>query len=328
MARMIRDDIDWTEYTKADDDGRAKVRPASEFLDDVVRSFHGECEEAAGHRTPWAKADDKILHRPAEVSLWPGVNGHGKTIVTSHMALHHLVQGAKVCIASMEMSPAATMGRMCRQAASSHMPTIEYIERFHRWTDGKLWLYAHQGQVQPNRMVAVARYCRAELGIDQIVIDSLLKCGLAPDDYAGQKNFVDALCTLARDTGLHVHLVHHVRKGNDEKKDVPTKFDVKGAGEICDLVDNVIIVYRNKQKEDAVLKASRERDEAKREKSLQELAKHPDTYLLCEKQRHFTWEGAISLFFNKDSLQLREHADAAGKYLDFESNEWRQEWRP
>jgi twinkle protein len=328
VARVIDESIDWAQWMEAGDDGRAKVRPASEFAGDVVRLLHGDSEEAIGQSTPWAKVGDRLRFRPGEVTLWAGINGHGKSNAIGYLALHFLAEGSKACIASMEMPPAATMGRMCRQAASRGMPPIDFIERFHRWTDGKLWLYAHQGQVKSDRMIAVARYCRVELGVDHIVIDSLLKCGMAPDDYAGQKNFVDALCALARDTGLHIHLVHHVRKGSDEKKEAPDKFDIKGAGEICDLVDNVLIVFRNKQKEDDMLKAMREKDEAKREKTVRALEAQGDTFLRCEKQRHFTWEGAISLFFDRDSQQLREHANVAGRYLDFNANEWRQEWRP
>lgn len=325
MANVIPDDVDFDAYLTDDDDGRAKVRPASEFTDDVVHLIHGE-QETAGFSTPWPKVENRIMFRPGEVTLWAGVNGHGKSGALGFVVLHTLTEGAKACIASMEMVPAATMGRMCRQAASRNMPTIEYIEKFHRWTDGKLWLYAHHGQVHGDRMIAVARYCRKELGIDHIVIDSLMKCGLAPDDYPGQKNFVDALCALARDTGIHIHLVHHIRKGDTEKA-APDKFDIKGAGEITDLVDNVMIVFRNKRKEEELQKAQREKDEAKREKTLAILNAQGDTILICEKQRHFSWEGQIHLFFDKDSQQLREHANSAGQYVDFADGGWKNEWR-
>ncbi len=326
MATMIDDTVDFDAYLTDDDDGRAKVRPASEFTDDVVKLIHGESEEAAGHKTPWAKVENRLMFRPGEVSLWAGVNGHGKSGTLGYVILDTLTQGAKACIASLEMIPAATMGRMCRQAAAGNMPTIEYIERFHRWTDGKLWLYAHQGQVHGDRMIAVARYCRKELGIDHIVIDSLMKCGLAPDDYTGQKNFVDALCSLARDTGLHIHLVHHIRKGDTEKA-APDKFDIKGAGEITDLVDNVLIVFRNKRKEADVVKAEREKDPDKRAEILQKLDVQGDNILICDKQRHFTWEGSINLFFDKDSQQLREHHNSPKQYIDFSTGQWKQEWR-
>jgi twinkle protein len=325
VAQVIADDIDFDAYLTDDDDGRAKVRPASEFTDDVVKLIHGE-QENSGFATPWAKVENRLMFRPGEVSLWAGVNGHGKSGALGFVVLHSLTEGAKACIASMEMMPAATMGRMCRQAASSNMPTVEYIEKFHKWTDRRLWLYAQQGQVHGDRIIAVARYARKELGCDHFVIDSLMKCGIAPDDYTAQKNFVDALCALARDTGLHIHLVHHIRKGDTEKA-APDKFDIKGAGEITDLVDNVLIVFRNKRKENEMVKAMREKDNDKREKAMQLLDAQGDTILICEKQRHFSWEGQINLFFDKDSQQLREHTSSPGQYVDFSHGGWKQEWR-
>jgi twinkle protein len=316
--RVIPDDIDFDAYLQDEDDGRADVRRASDWADAVAKYFHGENEEIVGTATPWSKVENRIMFRPGEVTLWPGINGHGKSGAVGYVMLNAMVHGARACIASHEMAPESTMSRMCRQAAGSNLPTLELIDRFHRWTDDRLWLYVHRGAVTPARMIAVSRYCRKELGVDHMVIDSLMKCSIAPDDYNGQKNFVDALCVLARDTGLHIHLVHHMRKGERET-DVPDKFGVKGAGEIADLVDNVLIVFRNKRKETQL---ETETDPKKRE----ELNAMPDSFLICAKQRHFTWEGKVSLWFDKDSQQLLEGPSAGRRYIDFANSVWKQEW--
>jgi twinkle protein len=318
VAGIIPDNINLDDYLRDDDDGRAQVRPASEFVDGVVQLIHGE-QEISGAATPWAKVENRLRFRPGEVTLWAGINGHGKSGLLGFVMLDALVAGARACIASFEMPPAATLARICRQAAGSSAPTVEFIERFHEWTDNKLWLYAHRGQVNAERMIAVARYCRKELNIDHFVIDSLMKCGIAPDDYGGQKNFVDALCVLARDTGLHIHLVHHVRKGDTEKT-APDKFDIKGAGEIVDLVDNALIVFRNKRKEQQLENTTDSEKPA-------ELNRQPDTVLICDKQRHFTWEGRINLWFDRDSQQLLEHANSMPRFIDFAENKWKTPWR-
>ncbi|UEP43162.1 AAA family ATPase [Burkholderia sp. B21-005] len=316
--RVIPDDIDFTAYLKDDDDGRAYVRPASEWADEVIDYFHGH-QEVVGQPTPWEKVGEKVMFRPGEMTLWAGVNGHGKSGALSYVMLSAMVDGGKACIASFEMMPQVTMRNLNRQAVGAFCPAVESIRSFHRWTDDRLWLYAHRGQVTPERMLAVTRYCRKELGLDHMVIDSLMKCGMAPDDYAGQKDFVDALCVLARDTGIHIHLVHHVRK-SEREFDMPDKFSVKGAGEITDLVDNVLIVFRNKRKE-AQLES--EKDPVK----LQEIASIPDTFLICAKQRHFSWEGKISLWFDKDSQQLLERPNSGRRYIDFDSGKWKEEWK-
>ena len=44
-----------------------------------------------------------------------------------------------------------------------------------------------------------------------------------------QKTFVEKLKLVADDVQVHVHLVHHIRKGESEH-DRPNKFDLKGSG--------------------------------------------------------------------------------------------------
>jgi len=133
-------------------------------------------------------------------------------------------------------------------------------------------------------------YAFSKLGVKHIVIDSLMKCGLGTDDYNAQKSFVDRLCWIAKTYKGHIHLVHHMRKGRSEN-DIPDKFDVKGAGEITDMVDNLFIVHRNKGKEQKVEKGE----------SVDEL--EPDSTLTVAKQRHGEWEGKVALYFDPSSHQ-------------------------
>ncbi|MEX5606384.1 bifunctional DNA primase/helicase, partial [Pseudomonas syringae] len=72
-----------------------------------------------------------------------------------------------------------------------------------------------QGTVKAKMMLAVIRYCAEKLKVNHFVIDSLMKCGIGEDDYNGQKAFLDSLTSIARDTGIHLHLVAHSRKAKD-----------------------------------------------------------------------------------------------------------------
>ena len=130
------------------------------------------------------------------------------------------------------------------------------------------------------------------------MIDSLMKCGISPEDYPRQKEFVDRLCWCAKSENIHIHLVHHGRKGANELS-MPDKHDAKGAGEITDLVDNVFIVFRNKEKE-------RERADAKRKEENFNEADKPDALLSIAKQRHGEWEGTFALWFDPKSHQYME----------------------
>ena len=131
------------------------------------------------------------------------------------------------------------------------------------------------------------------------MIDSLIKCGIRPDDYARQTEFVDRLCWAAKTHNIHIHLVHHIRKGDKEGKR-PDKFDIKGAGEITDLVDNVFIIHRNKIKE----------REAEKQSPNQDILDKPDMTITVDKQRHGEWEGTFGFWFHRESTQFVSHPDA------------------
>lgn len=289
MAGMIEpDDIDWDHYMQASEP-QQKVRSAAEY-EEQVQAYFNRSGEPLGTVLPWAKTHFDIQFRPGEVSVWAGINGHGKSLLLGHAVLWFMAQQQKCLIASFEMKPVVTLARMCRQASCGGSPAVPFISKFHKWTDGRLWLYDQQGQVNVPQIAAVMRYAHEKFGMQHFVIDSLMKCIRGEDDYNGQKDFGDLVTSLARDTGMHVHVVHHMRKRDDETKP-GGKFDLKGSGSITDQVDNVFIVWRNKKKQ-FDKQAGKEVDPSM-----------PDAQLICEKQRNGEWEGHINLWFDERSHQ-------------------------
>lgn len=252
---------------------QANVHAPTTYVEQVKALFDRETE-GYGYVLPWAKTHEKIRVRPSEVSIWAGINGHGKSLLLSQVILGLMRQGAKVCLASFEMTPAATLHRMVQQAASTEMPSIAFIDAFHDWADQKLFLYDQKGTVKTDRVYALMRYANKELGCDQMVIDSMMKCGLHVNEgWDSQKDFMDTLTSIATDTGMHVHLVAHSKKQETERQRMD-KMGVKGAGELTDMVDNLYLVHRNKAKEESLAKGKTDKaDEA-------------DTYLANDKQRN------------------------------------------
>lgn len=285
---LIRDDIDFDAYREEPESH--KVRSAEDFLQDTINAFYLPKDAAMPARPLWEKAKGEIEFRPGEVSLWVGTNGHGKSMMLSQVTLDLLIQDEKVLVLSFEMLPVRQMQRMSRQVYASDEPSISFLQTFHNWTNNRLWIYDHNGSIQWEKVIAVMRYAREKFGITQFVIDSLMKCVKGEDDYNAQKNFVNELCGFAQARQIHVHLVHHVRKGESEEK-VPGKFDAKGAGAITDQVDNVFIVWRDKKAERG--------DKNK-----------PTAMLKCDKQRNGEWEGMLGFWFDSSSMQYLERADA------------------
>ena len=246
--------------------------------------------EQVGDRMPWTKTYELFRFRPGEVTLWAGINGHGKSEILGQVVCWFPYE-TKSVIASLEMPVSATGARMCRQTIMSGDPTAEYVSMWADATDN-IWVYDEQQTVQTRRMIALVGYAGGVLKADHIVIDSLVKCGMkSHDNLDMQKDFVDALCQMAKAYGIHVHLVHHMRKSGSEHE-IPDKFSIKGAGEITDLVDNVIICHRNKSKERMIEEGEH----------VDEMV--PDAKLIICKQRHGEYEGSIALWFNKVNHQF------------------------
>lgn len=300
MHILSADTIDFRAYTK-DTEGSEKVRPASAYVQELIDNLGKQSTEIKS-LLPWEKTHPLFQFRPGEVTLWAGVNGHGKSLVTGMASMSLCTQGEKVCIASFEMKPRKTLERMARQW-SGEAPSGEWMEnaeviesfrdlysQFKEWSKD-LWLYDQQGTVDSDLLIGVVRYAATELKVTHFVIDSLMKCVQGEDDYNGQKSFLDRLTSLARDLNIHIHLVHHIRKLENEGK-TPDKTDVKGSGSITDQVDNVLMVWRNKPKE---------KDIAAGKKTAFD---DPDALLICDKQRNGEWEGRIALWYDKASQQF------------------------
>jgi twinkle protein len=289
MASVIEaDQIDWSLYEQQTE-AQTLLRPASAWIDDLIASDKAGPDEA-GAVLPWSKTHSAFAMRPGELTVWAGINGHGKSLLTGHVVLSLMAQQQRCMIASFEMKPLVTLKRMRRQASRGAYPTEQFSRDFGVWTDNRLWLYDQQGTVDVPRIAALLRYCAQTLQIKHAVIDSLMKCVRGEDDYNGQKDMLDLLTSIARDTGMHIHLVHHIRKSDDENR-LPGKFDLKGSGAISDQADNVMVVWRNKKKQ----------FDAQTGKAVDEDA--PDAMVVCEKQRNGEWEGRIALWFHDASQQ-------------------------
>jgi twinkle protein len=309
--QVLNDSIDFSEYLR-ETDAQTKVKPAAYFVEDAKARLRTRKTEKRVF-LPWTKTNTSFEFRRGEVTVWAGQNGHGKTDITTEVALSLMGQDERVCIASFEMKPVTTVQRLVRMYSHSNQFSEAYYgeegvkildgfyDEFGEWTENRLWLYDQTGTANPETVIGMARYCAKELGVTQIFIDSLMKCVKNEDDYNGQKAFVDELCALAKDSDIHVHLVHHLKKPPKEA-DMPDKHDTKGSGSITDQVDNLFMVWRNKPKEEA----------RKMKGDSSSKQSEPDMYLLCRKQRNYDGseegEPLIALWRERESGQFVANA--------------------
>lgn len=306
MAEFLSDDMDFSAYMR-ETDAKANVLLASEFrqqLKDSIRARHRENRVFL----PWPKVNDFFEFRPNEVTVWAGQNGHGKSQITDQVKLSLLGQDQKVAAASFEMRPVVNLRRMARMffktnpfapeyASEEGMQAIDSLfDEFCDWTDQRLWIFNQHGSIECEKVIGFVRYCAKELKVNHIFVDNLAKCVRAEDDYNEQKRFMNEMCTIAADYPVHIHVVHHLKKPSGGESSKPDKTDVKGSGSIIDQPDNLMLIWRNKPKEE-------DRKEGKNQKT-----QEPDAMIYCRKQRNYEGnednEPSVALWMDRDSLQF------------------------
>jgi len=302
MAEFLADDIDFAAYER-ETECQVLVRKASVFLDDLDAEFEpGLRKQAPAMRS--TKLRHVIEFRPGEVTVWAGYNGHRKSMFTGQVALDLCAQDQRTLLLSLEMPPGKTLARMAQQA-NAGAPNAARRRDFMRWTDNRLWLFDHIGRLTPTRCVAVLRYFAQELKGAHVFIDSFMKVVESEEIMDQQKAMVGNLCDVAKETGLHVHLVAHCRKPNGGSEDKPpTKYDIKGSGAISDQSHNVVLLWDNKLKR------------AEQDKTIPkaEVLQQPDFLVVLDKQRNGSVEGKFGLHFDPLSLRFSDHAGDVHPY--------------
>ncbi len=291
-----------------------ELKSAGLFVDDVIEMFYPGENTFIGYDPPWDKAKGKILFRPDELSVWTGINGHGKSQFLGHLVLHLMKSGARVCIASLELKPKRLLERLTRQASALEKPSPDYIRVINKWYSSCLWLFSLVGTAKSKRLLEVFLYARQRYGIDVFVIDSFMKLDIAEDDYKAQKALMEQLCDFKNQHNCHVHIVVHPRKSADETQ-APSKLDNKGTGAISDLADNCFAIWRNKEKEEI---KNLQAQGVKLSKAQEEKIKHFDVLWKCDKQRNGDWEGKLGFCFDQKSLQYLPSENARPvQYVDY-----------
>ena len=102
------------------------IHPADKYEKGVIEYFYPSNDILPGFSFEW-ECMNHIRIRPAELSVWAGINGHGKSMIASMVALMGARAGEKTVIASFEMPAHKTLGRMVKQATGDSTPSKSRI---------------------------------------------------------------------------------------------------------------------------------------------------------------------------------------------------------
>lgn len=281
----VSDEIDLTAFMA--EEQTARVKDAWQYRDKLRDLIMGRGE--VGYSMPWDAFSGKMEFRKSEMTLWAGYKGHGKSAVISQV-IEHLIDKfkQKAFIISPEFPAHRVLYRMMVQSIGQRFPDSDLLDKWLDAVKDNLWIYDQQKSLTPKDVPALCRYAIQVHGVNHILIDSLMKCGIPPDDYGAQKRLVDTIQQVCHNTEAHVHLIAHLRKGKSDEE-IGGLHDVKGASEIGDLVENVIICWRNKAQE------------------LANGASEPDAVIKVEAQRNADgWIGKVPMKFDKHSMRFSQ----------------------
>lgn len=278
----------------------AELRNLGELMDEIWETFHPSNSRQIGTEPPF-ELDWRC--RFGELSIWTGWSGAGKSHLLNQFLLHDAHQGENVCVASFEMPAGETGARLVQMMlgcapAKDNRPSMAPAEAV---LARRFWVVHHLGVMHWPKVIPILKYAARRYGCTRFAIDSLLRCGIAEDDYNTQKEFVNELVMFAAEYG-HVHLVCHSRKATDEAKG-PGKLDVRGAAAITDLCHNGFTVWRNKTKEQ---KVEEERSTSARAAELSKLYAMPDAQIAMWKNRKTGREPFRKLWLHHTSGQFSD----------------------
>lgn len=286
---------------------QAEIKPADEYDMDVMAIRDGLVR---GFALPEV-GDKDFQVRTGELTIVAGQSGHGKSLITGQFALDFARAHIKSCLMSFEMTPARTLDRMLSQCVGRSADTETAIKALQ--TIGKdVFVLDKVGSVRPSFVYGAIISAARDYGCKQIFVDNLMKC---VDEFGdagmnGTKNFVATLCELAKALKCHIWLVHHVRK-SEKVTDTVDKYSIRGAAVVTDQADNILILQRNLVKEQ---KFDEQGFDLKTDND------EPDATLTVAKQRNGSWQGKVSLWFNREFLEYSGEPTRSHKPFIFQNH--------
>jgi len=241
-----------------------KLKDIYTFENAIWEKFHPSGTAQLGLLLPWGNwfgSSLKFRFRYGEVTVWTGYNKHGKSEVLNHCVIDLCWQGERALVCSLEVQAPVTYQKLIRMALGRRdvcgkEERAQFRERCLAPLGQKVWVYDAVGNADIEEVLQVMQYAYQRFGVRQFVLDSLMRFsgldGEGQEIWNSQRAFMDRLIEFVQRNNVHVHLVAHSKKPGDRKGEaaIPRRYDVMGSSYITNLAFNVIVVWRNRAKQD------------------------------------------------------------------------------
>jgi len=244
-----------------------------------------------GGRNP----EEGVYFRPAEVTLWTGVSGHGKSSLIKQCMMELLYAKTPFFVCSLEHKAEDICEGVAR-ATYQQQPTVAEVVKFLGLFGPMMHFLDIVGEVGSQELLSKMRRCHAQTGAQHYFIDSLMRISGLEEDYPAQTLFMNELQSFAKESNSHIHLVTHPRKIDETTR--ARKMDVKGSNNIPNNADNILSIKRNVMKDEATEKGKPKSGAW-------------DAEVSVEKQRATGWQGVTRLIFNRSSRTFARYKPAS-----------------
>jgi KaiC/GvpD/RAD55 family RecA-like ATPase len=238
--------------------------------------------------------------RNGEMSVVSGYPHSGKSGFLYQTHAHEMWIGERVFLVSFEIEPEAMIVEMAHVLLGD-VPTSEELNRVIDWMTGKLYFFRRRKRERTSlpELLADLDYAVQRFGCTRLAVDSLHFLA-RKEDYEGQDNVSLQLTNFAKSRDVHVALVCHsvVKKGEDV---IPGLGMVEGSGGITKPIDNGITIWRNLNKQAAMLKADESGDTGKMAAAMQ----MHDGVLKLWKNRESGKLPIVKLWFDESAKSFR-----------------------
>jgi twinkle protein len=238
--------------------------------------------------------------RKHEYTLVTGYEGSGKTAWTINQLSYMMSKGIQGTLASLEMPGHILLQDIAVQVASTtkfrdqqhFIDTTELFEEL-------LQVYNTTEKVNHRKLMEVFEYLHKRYGCWFFIIDNLATLSADRGDFSAQTELADDIRGFCKNFPVHVMLVAHPRKPQEAGKhpDPPVGSDVRGASEIVDYADNLIVIWRNKHKPE-LIQQMQEQGHVTREMLLATDKSAEDGRFVIRKQRFTGKLGSWRMWFN------------------------------
>jgi len=273
-AELIKEEQEATWRTakeKAVSSIGARVRVAREMMGDLDYAFENR-DALAGFPTKLEPLD-KLLGgwRPGEVTIVSGEPGVGKSTFCAFISLLQASDGNPALHFSFEVSPFSIMKKWMTMLASEPFGDMDrgtYIRTRKKLARRALHIPQTYGICEmPEVRRSIYDSCTRN-NIRFVVLDHLGFLSILGQDASNDIKTTGSIMREVKrwslDLGIHIILVHHLRKRSADGRGKHTAHlhDLRGSGEVSQLADNVMLLSRTSGSPEVKLALLKVRDDA------------------------------------------------------------------